>query len=383
MATRFSSPTFVGRAAQLGLLEDARRRAAAGPSAVVVVGGEAGVGKTRLIDEFAHRCRAEGVRVLVGACVELGEQGVPFAPVVSAVRGMLRTMEPEEARRSIGHGRTDLSRLLPELGAPPGGDGQTVGPELASAQGRLFGLLLDLVEWAAGQQPTVLVVEDLHWADQSTRELLGFLVRGLRRPGLLLVLTYRTDELHRRHPLRPFLAELERIGWVERVELRRFDRPELVVQLTGILDEPPNEMLVDEVFERAQGNPFFAEGEQLAADQLGAAADVMLAHPLALQLRNLQSLVELGVDKNTTVVFPAPLMSTIQELGTFLAQEHTAATPPPSPTAADPPATDAKPPTEHPPLDVTSLRGRHAMGLRDAMRIKVSAPAGTRLVEGS
>ena len=126
-----------------------------------------------------------------------------------------------------------------------------------------------------------------------------------------------------------------------------------------------------------------AEGESLAADQLGAASDVMMAHPLALQLRNLQTLVELGVDKNTTVVFPAPLMSTIQELGTFLAQEHTAATPPPSPTAADPPATDAKPPTEHPPLDVTSLRGRHAMGLRDAMRIKVSAPAGTRLVEGS
>jgi DNA-binding CsgD family transcriptional regulator len=273
MATRFSSPTFVGRAAELGVLEDARRRAAAGPSAVVVVGGEAGVGKTRLIDEFAHRCRAEGVRVLVGACVELGEQGVPFAPVVSAVRGMLRTMEPEEARRSIGHGRTDLSRLLPELGAPPGGDGQTVGPELASAQGRLFGLLLDLVEWAAGQQPTVLVVEDLHWADQSTRELLGFLVRGLRRSGLLLVLTYRTDELHRRHPLRPFLAELERIGWVERVELRRFDRPELVVQLTGILDESPNEVLVDEVFERAQGNPFFAE-ELVAASVAGLGGEL-------------------------------------------------------------------------------------------------------------
>ena len=125
------------------------------------------------------------------------------------------------------------------------------------------------------------------------------------------------------------------------------------------------------------------QDHRFAADQLGAAADVMMAHPLALQLRNLQTLVELGVDKNTTVVFPAPLMSTIQELGTFLAQEHTAATPPPSPTAADPPATDAKPPTEHPPLDVTSLRGRHAMGLRDAMRIKVSAPAGTRLVEGS
>jgi hypothetical protein len=79
-----------------------------------------------------------------------------------------------------------------------------------------------------------------------------------------------------------------------------------------------------------------AEGESLAADQLGAASDVMMAHPLALQLRNLQSLVELGVDQNTTVVFPAPLMSTIQELGAFLAREQAAGTTPaPAPTTPD------------------------------------------------
>ncbi|HEX3200718.1 MAG TPA: SPFH domain-containing protein, partial [Actinomycetes bacterium] len=106
-----------------------------------------------------------------------------------------------------------------------------------------------------------------------------------------------------------------------------------------------------------------AEGEQLAAAQLGAASDVMMAHPLALQLRNLQSLVEIGVDKNTTVVFPAPLMSTIQELANFLAREQTAGTSPPpttttppaeasirpassSSTAAEPPATEAAPTTD-------------------------------------
>ena len=79
-----------------------------------------------------------------------------------------------------------------------------------------------------------------------------------------------------------------------------------------------------------------AEGESLAADQLGAASDIMMAHPLALQLRNLQSLVEIGVDKNTTVVFPAPLMSTIQELGTFLAREQAAGTTPPRPPTPTP-----------------------------------------------
>jgi regulator of protease activity HflC (stomatin/prohibitin superfamily) len=84
-----------------------------------------------------------------------------------------------------------------------------------------------------------------------------------------------------------------------------------------------------------------AEGESLAADQLGAASDIMMAHPLALQLRNLQSLVEIGVDQNTTVVFPAPLMSTIQELGAFLAREQAAVTAPAPAPAVEVPATDA------------------------------------------
>jgi DNA-binding CsgD family transcriptional regulator len=268
MATRFSSPVFVGRAAELAQLDEARRRTVGGPPAAVVVGGEAGVGKSRLVDEFAQRCRADGVRVLPGSCIELGDEGAPFAPVVEALRTMLRDQEPETARRWIGHGSSDLARLLPELGVVPGDQGQAVGPEMASAQGRLFELLLDLVERVAAERPTVLVIEDLHWADQSTRDLLGFLVRSLRRPGLLLLLTYRTDELHRRHPLRPFLAELERIRWVERLELQRFDRAELVAQLTGILGETPTAELVDEVFERAQGNPFYTE-ELLAASASG------------------------------------------------------------------------------------------------------------------
>jgi DNA-binding CsgD family transcriptional regulator/tetratricopeptide (TPR) repeat protein len=268
MAVRFSSPTFVGRAAELARLDDARRRAAAGPPAAIVVGGEAGVGKSRLIDEFARRCRGEELRVLVGGCIELGEEGVPFAPVIEALRTLLRTLEPEKTEALIGHSRRDLARLLPELGGLPAGDSRATASDLATAQGRLFELLLDLVERVATDQPTVLVIEDIHWADQSTRDLLGFLVRSLRRPGLLLVLTYRTDELHRRHPLRPFLAELERIRWVERLELQRFDRAELVAQLTGILGEPPTAELVDDVFERAQGNPFFTE-ELVAASSSG------------------------------------------------------------------------------------------------------------------
>jgi len=114
----------------------------------------------------------------------------------------------------------------------------------------------------------VLVVEDLHWADRSTLDLLAFLVRNLQA-GLLVVLTYRTDELHRRHPLRPFLAELDRSGRAERLEVGRFDRPEVADLLAGIIGTRPDDELVGQIYRRSEGNAFFAE-ELLAATQPGA-----------------------------------------------------------------------------------------------------------------
>ena len=96
----------------------------------------------------------------------------------------------------------------------------------SSSQARLFEAFLGLLERLAERSPTVLVIEDLHWADRSTLDLLTFLVRNLRA-ALLLVLTYRTDDLHRRHPVRPFLAELDRSERVERLDVDRFDRDEI------------------------------------------------------------------------------------------------------------------------------------------------------------
>jgi predicted ATPase len=129
------------------------------------------------------------------------------------------------------------------------------------------------------------VVEDLHWADQSTRDLLGFLARNLRG-GVALVLTYRSDELHRHHPLRPYLAELDRSGRTERLELGRLDRRDLGGLLAGILGEPAPPALVGEILARSEGNPFFAE-ELLAAHQDGtrlplALRELVLARVAAL-----------------------------------------------------------------------------------------------------
>ena len=125
----------------------------------------------------------------------------------------------------------------------------------------------------------------MHWADQSTRDLLGFLIRNLRA-GVALVLTYRSDELHRRHPLRPFLAELDRSNRAERLELGRLGRRELAELVAGILDEPVAPALVGEILARSEGNPFFAE-ELLAAHLEGtklplALRDLLLARVEAL-----------------------------------------------------------------------------------------------------
>ena len=150
-------------------------------------------------------------------------------------------------------GAAGLAPLLPQLDAPEARD------ESALSQGRVFELLLALLGRLAETQPLVLVFEDVHWADRSSRDFLAFFVRNARHQRVLLVATYRTDELHRRHPLRALVAEAERAPIVERVALERFTREEIVAQLTGILGRRPEARLVDELFARAEGNPFFTE----------------------------------------------------------------------------------------------------------------------------
>jgi predicted ATPase len=246
---------FVGRAAELGHLEAAFRSVDRGEPAALCVGGEAGVGKTRLISRFTDRVRERGGTVLIGGCVELGEASLPYAPVVEALRGLGRELGPATLAELVGPGRSLLVRLLPELGQGEESAEVPVGP---MAQAWLFEAFLGLLERLGERSRTVLVVEDLHWADRSTLDLLAFLVRNLRA-GLLLVLTYRTDELHRQHPLRPFLAGLDRSGRVQRLDLVRFDRAGVADLLTGILGTRPDDELIERIFLRSEGNAFFAE----------------------------------------------------------------------------------------------------------------------------
>jgi predicted ATPase len=257
MGGRVASPTLVGRVEELSVLEAAQGRAANGEPAVVLVGGEAGIGKTRLVAELADRWHATGARVLAGGCLPAGGDGLPYAPIVEALRPLPGELGVDAVRQLIGPSWSELARLLPALGE------LTSGPAGQAAQTRLFELLLGLLRRLGEQAPLILVVEDLHWADRSTRQLLAFLVRNLRAERLLLVVTYRSDE-PRPDRLGPYLAELDRGGRVERLELDRLDRAATAALLTGILDATPAADLIDEVFARSQGNPFFTE-ELLAA----------------------------------------------------------------------------------------------------------------------
>ncbi|WP_309140901.1 ATP-binding protein, partial [Micromonospora sp. M51] len=198
VTVRAASSVLVGRHRETAALRHALGRARAGEPTTVLVGGEAGVGKTRLLEEFAGWATDGAARVLVGQCLELGEAGLPFAPFAAALRAVLRADGPEVF---AGY-EAEFAPLLPELGRTSVALAAPRAAALSDApRGYLFDLVAELFQRLADARPLVLIIEDLHWADRSTRDLIGFLVRAARPGRLLLVCTYRTDELQRGHPL--------------------------------------------------------------------------------------------------------------------------------------------------------------------------------------
>jgi DNA-binding CsgD family transcriptional regulator len=258
-----ASPVFIGRLGQLGRLQGALASARDGEPAAILIGGEAGVGKSRLVSEFADAAAQPGEggepgRVLAGACLELGASGLPFAPFAAVLRQLVRELGGAGVAELLpGQASGELARLIPELGAAANSEDEVYPGE---ARARLFEQMLGLFGRLAENEPVVLVVEDVHWADQSTRDLLMFLIGNQRAlSGVVIVVTFRSDELHRAHPLRPFLAELDRIGWVQRLELPRLSRKEAGAQIAAILGHDPEPALADRVFLRTEGNPLFVE----------------------------------------------------------------------------------------------------------------------------
>jgi DNA-binding CsgD family transcriptional regulator/tetratricopeptide (TPR) repeat protein len=287
MAGGFTPRAFIGRAEELRRLAATLDRVEQERPQLVLLAGDAGVGKTRLLLEFAERARRRGSRVLVGGCVELGDIGLAYLPVVDALRGLVDDPEEAELVAEVAATAPGLGRLLPEV-ARSGPTGALAGDSLEQLQ--VFDAVRALLLRRSQRSPLVVVLEDLHWADRASRDLVGFLARTLRSGRVMLLASYRSDELHRRHPLRPLLAELVRLPALQRLELAPFSRAELAEHLEAIAGVPATADQVEHFYARSEGNPFYAE--QLLAAGAGN-ADVGLPSTLAdVLLARVQGLSE-------------------------------------------------------------------------------------------
>src|SRR4051794_29271688 len=283
---RWDDAPLVGRAGELAVLLAAVDRALAGRGSAVLLAGDAGVGKTRLLDELAARAADRGVRVLVGHCVDLGDVGLPYLPFVDLLRpvGADPTGAPAAARHpalaGLLAGRSDAGGA-----EAAGSDGVDLGGPLAHRalrppvdDGRLqlFESVAALLAELAAATPLLVVLEDVHWADRSSRDLLRYLLARLADEPVTVVASYRADDLHRRHPLRPLLAELVRLPGVERLELGPLPDAAVEELVRGLATGGIAPDTVDDVVARAEGHAFYAE-ELLAARPQGESLPLALS----------------------------------------------------------------------------------------------------------
>ncbi len=248
--------TFVGRQREMGELEAALNDAISGQGRVVMLVGGPGIGKTRTAQELASYAETSGARVLWGRCYE-DEGAPPYWPWVQFLRFHIQQLTPEQLHSEMGLGAADIAEIvpqvrekLPDLKPPP-----TLEPE--QARFRLFDSITTFLKNAAQSQPLMLVLDDLHWADHSSLLLLEFLAREIQSIPLMVLGTYRDEEVSRRHPLSETLGSLIR------------EQPFLRVQLSG-LAEPEVEQLIQRaatfslplglsatIHQRTEGNPLF------------------------------------------------------------------------------------------------------------------------------
>jgi DNA-binding CsgD family transcriptional regulator len=272
----------VGRDSELGRLLGLLDEAAAGRPVVALVSGDAGVGKTRLVDEVSAAAGELGFTVLSGHCAELGDS-VPYLPVGDALRGAAQLPGLGERVRDAVAARPVLGQMLPDAGTLAPSDGEGTG----LARQQMFGAVLGLLAELATASPVLLVLEDLHWADASTRDLLTFLSRVLHRERIAILGTYRTDDLHRRHPLRPLVAELLRLPNVTSVELGPLATSAMAEHLAESGGAGLDAAALNRIIERAEGNTYYAEELLAATDSGGSRGGVVLPAVLPAELAGL------------------------------------------------------------------------------------------------
>ncbi|MFI5708727.1 helix-turn-helix transcriptional regulator [Kribbella sp. NPDC051620] len=248
MPTTIVSPELVGRSDELAEILAAYEKAAGGESVTVLVSGEAGIGKSRLTSTALGSLPGDPL-VLSGGCLELGAGGTPWVPFVAVLRDLLRTWGAERLRAELPSDGTALAAWLPELGLTPADGGQI----------RLFEELMTLLDHAARDRAVVVLIEDLQWADASSRELFVYLARNLGPRAVLLVGTVRTGDLVAGHPTRQLLGELGRRAEIVQLELQPLSRQQVGALLSAIEGQPAHPVVSAEIHQRSAGNPLFVE----------------------------------------------------------------------------------------------------------------------------
>ena len=293
MSQHTASDQLIGRDAELEMVIRAAAIARAGQPRVLVITGEAGIGKTRLVSEAVGRLRRDGDLVLFGACLDIGDGGLPYLPIAQALRGLVRDLPSPDVRRLVGPAREDVELIVPGLFATHAGEQgsnddrllthQTAPVPSGYGQARLFERLLGLLGRLAGWAPTLLVIEDAHWIDRATRDLLTFVLGNLTHERLAIVLTSRVDDLPRGHPTLAWLADIGRSPRALRVDLHRLEHADVVRQIRFIHGRLPREDIVERIWRRSEGIPLFVEelSSAITASPPGDGADHLVEILLA------------------------------------------------------------------------------------------------------
>jgi DNA-binding SARP family transcriptional activator len=252
-----SSGLFVGRQAEMERLLGLWKEAVSGTLSVVLVAGEPGVGKTRLAAEFARAAHAEGATVLYGHCDE--NLGAPYQPVAEALRSYVISCPTRALESHVAVYGGELARLVPELRRRLPEAPSPLPAESEAERWRLFEAVGGLLADASRVAPVALVMDDLHWADQTTLLLLRHLARSPGHSALLMLGSYRETELAASHPLGETLADLRRDRLAERMTLRGLDEDETIALIATRTGADPEPDFGGAVHSATEGNPFFIE----------------------------------------------------------------------------------------------------------------------------
>ena len=259
--SRISSPIFVGRVAELEALGSAWSDVCAGAGRLCLIYGEAGIGKTRLVDEFANRVSSMGGVLHRGRCLDVGEGMLPFGPVAEVIRSLIAGHAVDAGTRIPSGAAEALAAFQPGSSSP---SRRRQFDDPLTGQGRLFAGVAEVLSHVAANLPRVVVIEDAHWLDPASRDMIRFLTHALRDAPVMFIVTVR-DDMGRVDSTARMLADLEREPHAARLDLPRFTTSEVADQLLGILNHAPAEDLVRSVHARSGGNPFFTE-EVVALD---------------------------------------------------------------------------------------------------------------------